>query len=228
MTSYACYLVIMRTGKWSPEASSGKKCLSCMDGSTELISCTLQVDDFDLTVDSPSAAAAASPELAPQPAAETAALAGEACAASRTISDSATAGEGMPEAASARTAQWLQCIPSPGTQLDMGASGPKADHSSATESAVAEAAHAGVHDSSRQKAPAADESRTVACSGANTAAEKSLAAVRAEIESRRLTLTAPAEEEPCDGEFSPILHIPRVQPLFPLLGRAPTFCNGCR
>ena len=181
----------------------------------------LQVDDFDLTVDSPSAAGPVSPDLAPQPAAETAAPPAEPSAAAQKYSDSATGSESMPNAVSARTAQWLEAIPSPGTQLDRDASGPAADRGSAAESATAEAAQMGMHDSSQQKAPAADDSQTGACSVADKAAERPLGAVSAEAESRRLTLTAPEEEEPCDGESSQDLHILRVEYLVPFCARRP-------
>ena len=187
--------------------------------------CTLQVDDFDLTVDSPSAAGPRSPDLAPQPAVQTAAPPAEAFAADHTDSDSAPASESLPNAVSARTAQWLDAIPSPGTQLDEGASGPAADRGSAAESATAEAAHAGMHDSNQENAPAADGSQTGACSRAARIAEGPSAAVSAETEGSRLTLTAPEEEEPCDGESSQDIHILRVESSIPLFRETPSACK---
>ncbi len=203
----------MERAKLASDASPGKMCLSYMDSTIDDSSCMLQVDDFDLTVDSPSPAGAASPDLAPQPAAETAALAAEACAAGHTHSDSAAAGESMPDAAFARTAQWLQAIPRPDARLEKGASGPKADQSSAAESAIPEAARMGTLDSGLREPTAPGQELRGQCGGADGASERPLAAVGAETERRRLTLTAPKEEEPCDGESPQSLHYLQVEPL---------------
>ena len=172
----------------------------------------LQVDDFDLNVDSPSAAGAASPDVAPQPAVEAADLAAKVATAHHTDSNSSTAGEDRRDAASAYTAEWLQAIPSPDAQLGKDASRLKPNPT--TDTTTAENSPADTVDSSQEKAPTAGQSLQGACSEAGMAAEGPLPAAAADITERRLTLTAPVDEA-SDGETLQDLHVFMSTPVPP-------------
>ena len=165
----------------------------------------LQVDDFDLNVDSPSAAGAASPVLAPQPAAVAAELATEPGAARHTNSDSTGAGEDGHDAATTYTAQWLRAMPCPEALPGRGVSEPRSDPGSCADDAPAADAPAGENKSSQEKCAAADQRLEGACGEAGVAAEGPPPAAAAEITERRLTLTAP-EGDACYGET--LQHLP--------------------
>ena len=157
-----------------------------------------QVDDFDLNVDSPSAAGAASPDVAPQPAVEAAELAAESSTAHHTGSKSVATGEDKHDAMSAYTAQWLHAIPSPDAPAGKGASNNKLDPCRNADDARPDVAPR--IESSQKKGSPAGQSLEKACSEASRAAEVPLPAAAAGTTERRLTLTAP-EDEACDGEI---------------------------
>lgn len=184
----------------------------------------LQVDDFDLTVDSPSAAGAASPNLAPQPAG----LAAEACA-NRHTDSSGIIGDRRsgPDATLASTAQWLQTVPSLDTQLDEGASEAQADPSSAPVGATAENAAAETEACDVAAHPTAYQGLEWGRGEASMAAEEPPTAAAAATEERRLTLTAPDGEDACDGEQS---HDPcdRQTTLWFPIGQGLPSVQGCR
>ena len=148
-----------------------------------------QVDDFDLTVDSPSAAGAASPAAAAEPSPELAAPQTEPSHA---------------DAASAYTAQWLETLQDPAEaevahHSAEGFPGPYQTLDTAAEDVNA----AAPQQESEESSNAAHHAAAADVDNSSSLQDRAPAASRAEAEAQRLSLTAPEGEE---GEMSINFH----------------------
>ena len=180
----------------------------------------LQVDDFDLPVDSPSAAGAASPDAARQPVQQDSAQRDHEPHTEHHMAP------GSDSTASAYTAQWVQATADTAAEagdglvselVDGRAAAPEPTQAGdASESAAAAAAHSVMEANDEPQDAASGQHAELAAGEASLQGGMPAKSGVDQIEQRRLTPTAPEEEEAADedaeGEDSisiPLVRVPR-------------------